>query len=190
MGYGGREAGGLSATLAAMASGTSSSPARGRQGADIVEGLESLLHVLGAMEKRASRRVLRGALRYGMAAIGTAIRKEAKQPLRGGSNRQHIPKAIGTRVGKDREGLIVAKAGVWVGNAKRRQSDDNWWAHILAMGSGPRKRYTQRNASTGTIVAEDFVQRGYALSAHTARARIAERARALMGKEIARAKNA
>lgn len=177
--------GGLTAALAAIGGGGMSSSPGSSSGA-VVEGLEDLLHVLGAMQHKASRTVLRGALRAGLNEIGKGMRREAARSQR--RRRKNIPKALGTTVGRDREGLVRAKAGVFVGSAYRRKNNDNWFAHILALGSKPRFRKTKRNAYTGEIREDNFVARGYALAAHAAQGKVTDKARELIDKEILKAR--
>ncbi len=197
-----RSEGGLRAALNASPGRAPHGGSPALPGADVVEGLESLLAILGAMQQQASKRVLRGALRYGLAAVGTAIRKESRRGLSRppkrrtrdawrvarGKSRKHIPQAIGTSVGRDREGVVNAKTGVFVGHARRRRSRENWFAFLLALGTSERFRKSKQGAPTGSIQAEDFVRRGYALSAHLAQQRISQRATQLIDKEILKAK--
>lgn len=151
-----------------------------------VEGLERLLPVLGAMQTKVSRRVLRSALRAGLTVVRRAILAAIPSRSDGGP-RQRFPPTIGIRIGKDREGRIESKVGVFVGSARKKKNANNWWVGVHASGS--QRRRTKRGADRGQIRTEDWVQRGYALSAHAAQGKIAAKARELIDKEILKARS-
>lgn len=151
----------------------------------VVEGLERLLPVLSAMETKASRRVLRGALRAGLTVIRRSVVKEIPR-REDGSKRARFAPTIGTHVGKDREQRIAARVGIFIGAARKRKSKENWWVGVFATGS--QRRRTKRGAERGRIAQEDFVQRGYTLAAFAAQGRIGRKAHELIDKEILKAR--
>lgn len=164
----------------------SSSGRKTGTGADIVEGLEELLMILSAMEVKASRTVLRGALRFGLTEIRKGMIKAGRKNLTG-KRRKQISKLIGTAVGRNREHLIQAKAGYWIGAARKRKTKLNWWYGVLS--SGTTQRLTRKTRQpTGMIVGDDHINRGYALSAYAAQGRISAKARELIDKEILKAR--
>lgn len=166
---------------------------------EVLSGATQLHVTLSALGVKASRQVIRPALSAGLTIIVRSVRKlttsvkhrkPRKSIRRGdfkvvkvgqgrGRRRKNIPKAIGQRVGKDRDGVVVAKAGVGVGRGRTNES--NWFARVLAIGSTDRfrRRMTINRYRTitgkfpsGRITAEHFVERGYVLSAFAARAKV------------------
>ena len=186
--------------------------------ANIIEGFDGVALILTAMQQKGARRVIRPALRAGLRPVVKGIKQaiprrkpgltKSGRKQRRGSKRKNIPRAIGQRVGKDRNKQVVAKAGVKVGNAKI--NEHNWFTHVLAMGSRSRYRRNKalsgkaggrrtwkdnlgkkfrafaasKSGYTGVIQAEHFVEIGYAKTAYAARAAIEQRARVEIDKLI------
>lgn len=125
---------------------------------ELLEGATELLLQFETLSQQSSKRIMRAALGAGLRVIVAAIKAGIPKPRTrsrkvGGRqsknrNRRKFQRTIGQVVGKDRSGILQAKAGVGVGSGRKHVKEDNWYGFLLSMGTRQRFRRLKKTKST------------------------------------------
>lgn len=162
----------------------------------VITGLPELEKTLKGLRDKTADKIAKAALRAGVTVVARAQRKAAPVGATGA-----VKKSIGSRVGKGRNGVYQAKAGVNVGKrtaAKIRKGPLAPHSHLVALGTQQRRRKTiggrfgyitnptDQQLSTGKGPANPFIRQAYQSARASARAAMLRQAAKTLAREVAK----